>query len=283
MRLLNIDPPDDLVRKWERWLAPEFQPFIVTADQAAGWALTVGDEPTDLVVRGTFNIYQLAPEQRIVWLDEATFHALPGPVRTGLVRAQIEHDRDFVPSVRAWSHLFGAAVKEQAGGHRFVWWRSLLDAAPEIVLRSVLSDGLLASRHAEVAASTWDHAATLLPRARNLAGTYADGAGPNCFGTVMAAAGVPGADEIWMQREPFEEWLAAGTRPGGRDDEVGTVLLWRSTGDGSVQHAAVTLGDGWAVNKSSQSWTDPRMVLSVPEVMRYSRTVGWRLTRHRLR
>jgi hypothetical protein len=31
----------------------------------------------------------------------------------------------------------------------------------------------------------------------------------------MGAAGVSGAAGTWMQREPFEEWLAAMTRPGG--------------------------------------------------------------------
>lgn len=86
-------------------------------------------------------------------------------------------------------------------------------------------------------------------------------------GTVMAAAGVPGAAGTWMQREPFEEWLAALTKRGGRDDVPGTVLVWRATQNGQLQHAAVALGEGWALNKRSQSWQSPRTVLSVAEVI----------------
>jgi hypothetical protein len=119
-----------------------------------------------------------------------------------------------------------------------------------------------------------------LPRAQELAGTFADGSGPNCFGTVMAAAGVEGADTVWMQCEPFEEWLAAHTVPGGRDDQPGTVFVWR--GAQRVQHAAITIGDGWMLHKPAQSWRTPRKIRTVAEVRRATRTAGWRLSRHRV-
>lgn len=48
-----------------------------------------------------------------------------------------------------------------------------------------------------------------------------------------------------MGREPFEAFLQERTRPGGDDYQPGTLLLWRSA-NGQAQHAAVTLGDGWA-------------------------------------
>ncbi|WP_221632412.1 hypothetical protein [Oryzihumus leptocrescens] len=94
----------------------------------------------------------------------------------------------------------------------------------------------------------------------------------------MAASGVSDAATQWMQREPFEEWLAARTRPGGRDDRPGTVLVWRSA-EGLVQHAAVTLGDGWALHKPSQGWMSPVKVLTVAEVLLSARCPGRRLTR----
>jgi len=81
-----------------------------------------------------------------------------------------------------------------------------------------------------------------------------------------------------MQREPFEAFLAAHTRPGGRDDQPGTLLVWRDVA-GAVQHAAVTLGGGWALHKPSQSWMTPRVVLPVHTLKRFSRTRGWRLHR----
>jgi hypothetical protein len=37
------------------------------------------------------------------------------------------------------------------------------------------------------------------------------------------------------------------------------------------------LGDGWMLHKPSQSWTTPRKVRTVAEVVRSSRTTGWHL------
>lgn len=91
--------------------------------------------------------------------------------------------------------------------------------------------------------AVWRSAAPLLPRARDLAGTFPHGGGPNCFGTVMGAAGVAGAEREWTQREPFGAFLAERARPGGQDEQPGTVLVWRDAA-GAVQHAAVTLGGG---------------------------------------
>jgi cell wall-associated NlpC family hydrolase len=95
----------------------------------------------------------------------------------------------------------------------------------------------------------------------------------------MASAGVAGADKVWMQREPFERWLADNTRPGGQDDRTGTVLVWRSP-EGLAQHAAVTLGEGWALHKPSQGWMSPIKVLTTDECKASSRSAGRRLERH---
>lgn len=85
----------------------------------------------------------------------------------------------------------------------------------------------------------------------------------------------------WVQEEPFESWLAQATRPGGHDDLPGTVLVWRD-GAGLPRHAAVTLGEEWALEKPSQEWSSPRTVLTASEVVRSARTPGLRLHRYRL-
>lgn len=72
----------------------------------------------------------------------------------------------------------------------------------------------------------------------------------------MGACGVDGAEDEWVLREPFEEWLTRNTVKGGRDDEPGTVFVWRDR-EGLVQHAAVTIGAGWALHKPSQGWMSP--------------------------
>jgi hypothetical protein len=111
------------------------------------------------------------------------------------------------------------------------------------VLKDHIEEGRRPSRHDEVPERTWASAANILPGARTLSGTFAPASEPNCFGTVMAAAGVAGAESVWMQREPFEQWLSDVSRPGGRDGDPGTVMIWRAS-DGLVQHAAVTIGAG---------------------------------------
>ena len=212
------------------------------------------------------------------------FLAQPRPVRICLVRGAARA----WPSRGARSALLVAAFRSglQGAGRRAQVRvvPSLLAGrnSAEVLTRVVTSNLRSSSRHAEVREATWADAQALLPQARELAGTFADGSGPNCFGTVMAAAGVGRAAQEWMQREPFEQWLAAVTTP-VRDHLPGTVFVWRSERDGLVQHAALTLGDGWVLNKSSQSWATPRLVQSVKDVKAASRTVGWHLSRHKRR
>lgn len=277
MRVLGIDVGPDLQERWTTWFAPQVQPFLADDELAAA----VGGREEDLgdEVRDTFCLYGPPDGLRHVWLDEEAFLALPRLLRVRLVRAQLAHGRELVPTVRAWEPLV-PRVREQADGHRFVWWPSLLDGVEEPVLTAYVEEGRRASRHAEVPGEVWTRA-TVLPGARRIAGTFPAASGPNCFGAVMAAAGVPGADEVWMLREPFEEWLAASTRPGGRDDDPGTVLVWRSP-DGLVQHAAVALGGGWALHKPSQGWMSPTKVLTVIECIASSRAPGRRLERRAL-
>ena len=278
MDVLNIKVSPALLRNWVDWLAPDLQPFYCTAKQLRAWKLTQDDREPDREQRDTFQTYAVDGRLKPVWLDEATFMSLPKATRAGLVRAQVTAERESVPTVRRWRGVVGDVVRDQADGHCFVWWKSLLRGPnAAAVLPHIISEGLGPSRHDEV--TNWPTA--LLPRARRLAGSFPDGSGPNCFGTVMAATGVPGAAEEWMQREPFEQWLADKTTRGGRDAVPGTVLVWRSD-DGRVQHAAVTLGDGWAFHKPSQSWSTPRQVRTVAEVRRWSRTPGWHLERHTL-
>ncbi|MEV6413929.1 hypothetical protein [Kribbella sp. NPDC051718] len=276
MRVLDIPVSPALLKNWVDWLAPDKQPFYVTAKQLRSWKLQQDDTEPSPNLRDTYRTYNLDSRLRSVWLDEATFNSLPQATRAGLVRAQLVNGRAAVPSVRRWRAVLGPEIKSQADGHRFVWWKSLLEGPLAAkVLPDIVSEDLHPSRHREV--RSWPK---LLPNARALAGTWPEGSGANCFGTVMAAAGVEGAEHVWMQREPFEQWLADNTSRSGRDDVPGTVLVWRDTDTRLVQHAAVTLGGGYALHKPSQAWSTPRKVRTVAEVRRSTRTAGWHLERH---
>lgn len=278
MRVMGIEVDGPRLAQWARWVAPERQPVLGEAGRSLPGEAPVTCTPE---LRDTFELYRVPSRLRLAWLDEPAFLALPRPQRAALVRAQVEHGRARVPTVRAWSTRLGAPVREQADGHRFVWWPSLLDPHRDVVLADFVTNGRRPSRHGEVPPAVWRAAARLVPRARELVGTFPSGSGPNCFGAVMAMAGVPDAEHGGMRREPFEDWLAQRTRSGGEDSQPGTVLVWRAA-DGAADHAAVCLGGGWAAHKPSQGWMSPTMVLTTAEVKAATRLRGIRLHRYRL-
>nr|WP_274636786.1 hypothetical protein [Microbacterium bovistercoris] len=242
MDVLGIDVAPVLAARWREWLMPACQPFVIPGDVATvrGWS----DERAELTfeVADAFELYDVARDQAIVFLDRTQARSLPPDLR-----------------------------RTQRARHR--WPTGDVSADIERTVRFV-ERARLPSRHTEV--TEW-----ILPGARELGGTFPDGSGPNCFGVVMAAAGVTGAAGKWMQIAPFERWVEASTIDGGSDDEPGTVLLWRDQ-RGEPAHAAVTLGGGYALNKSSQGWMSPTQVLTVREVINRSRYRGLRLERRRI-
>lgn len=247
--VLGIGVPVTLLARWRGWLMPAEQPFLVPEDKAS--ALGLPSDPARLTFELTdsFWLYDL-DGQAVCWLSRASSHRLPGTVR-----------------------------QTQPAPHR--WPSADASRDGERVIRFV-ERGRRPSRHRQVDGATWDRVRALLPGARELAGTFPAGSGPNCFGSVMAAAGVSGAADAWMQRGPFEQWLAAATTPGGDDGSLGTVLVWRDA-EQDVQHAAVTLGDGWALHKPSQGWMSPVKVLTVHDAMSSARQRGHHVHRHRIR
>ncbi|KQX66256.1 hypothetical protein [Angustibacter sp. Root456] len=273
--------PPELLGRWVGWFAPAEQPFLLPAELDGAAGLRADPRPLPDELRDTYWIYGDDADLPRVWLSEQEFLALERPTRIALLAAQRRLGRELVPSVRGYRHQLGDTARGQGDGHRFVWWPSLIAGHEQAVLREYIEEGRRPSRHDEVTETTWRQAQSLLPGARELAGTFPRASGPNCFGAVMAAAGVPGAATEWMQREPFEQWLSDATLPGGTDDRLGTVMVWRSP-DGLVQHAAVALGDGWVLHKPSQGWMSPVKVLTADDAKRSARAAGRRLQRYRM-
>jgi len=288
MIVLGVAVTADLYTRWRDWLAPEVQPFFVASlrpwPKSAIRTTSLAPE-----LGHTYRTWRIARSVKTLWLDEATFHDMTRSKRAALVRAQVEIGRGAVPSVRRWSDLLDSAwLRSQADGHRFVWWPSLVATNPSDIVSRVVAaspDGAqayaLPSRHREVERATWKKCAPVLPHARRLAGSFPMSSGPNCFGAVMAAAGVEGAERDCMVQAPFLAWLDSYCRTGGRDGDPGTLLVWRDDEKVPV-HAAVTLGGDWILEKASGEWWTPYAIRTVADVLRTSRARGQRLERHRL-
>jgi hypothetical protein len=276
-RVLGITVPADLLERWRGYFAPEVQPFAPDRLAALDPELVPAGhqvKPT-LEQRDTFMFY--AGKQ--LWLTQAEFAELPLKVRRALI---------FKREATGRLSQLEPSARQRVDGHltdtRIVWWPSVLAAVGDRPVLDYVDEGVRPSRHREVRRSTWTATARLLPAAADLAGTYPPGSGPNCFGTVLAAAGVPGAASERVGREPFEEWLAERTTPirgTDQDHELGVVLVWRNA-EGRVDHGAVTIGDGYALSKPSQAWCSPRAVWTVPETIMAARYPGIRLSRYRL-
>jgi len=246
--VLGIGVSDAQVRRWIGWFAPREQPFRVPSTVAATLGIADGRDRLSMELRDTFELYGVGDDV-VGWLDRAAAGRLP----TELRRSQ--------PA-------------------RHVWPDQILGREVEAVCRFV-ARRRRPSRHRDVPAPVWRASRAVLPGASRVAGTFPRCSGPNCFGAVMAVAGETGAEQIWMQVEPFERWLGERAAPGGDDSQPGTLLVWRRA-DGSAVHAAITLGGGWALHKPSQGWMSPTKVLRVHDIIRSSRYPGQRLHRYRL-
>jgi hypothetical protein len=99
VEVLGIKVSPALLRNWVDWLAPERQPFYLTAKQVKAWSLTADDADPDREQRDTFRTYAVDGRLRSVWLDEATFISLPkatrrrraGPARRRHARLGLGH------------------------------------------------------------------------------------------------------------------------------------------------------------------------------------------------
>lgn len=275
MRVLNIPVTPELLQRWRGFLAPERQPFFLTAAEAGRLGLgtvprhAAGLSPEERDTFWTWNVSREA--ERVVWLSPQEFAGLSAQTRRELLRLQVQHGRGNVPLGRHFTDLLPGLSPG-----RFLW--SAEQLSPEVLAR-VLAYKERPCQRDSVPDAVWNTAVAVLPRVRELAGTFSDGPG-NCFGAVMGTTGMIGAEDTWVGRETFDAFLQERAASGGNDEQPGTLLVWRSKQ--GVEHAAVTLGNGWAFHKPSQLWSSPRVVLPLRELILTNRAPGRRLERSRL-
>lgn len=257
LSVLGILVTDQQVDRWVDFYAPGPQPFR-TKDLDPHVVQVLAERSVEITdeLRDTFFMYGGGPW---TWLSEREFNGLSPGVRALL--AGERRDRTRPKPTPAWPSDAMVVPK-------MIRW---VEAGSRPSLHALAEKHL---RHAS---------AGPLPRAAELAGTFPQGSGPNCFGTVMAATGLP-AENHWVQLDEFSHWLDHSTEPAtrlGSDIDAGRVLVWHQSGE--LAHAAVTIGGGWVLHKPSQSWSSPVLVWTVEEVIRSWQLPGTQLSRHTLR
>lgn len=278
--VLGIPVPASLIRAWEGQFAPAVQPFYLSDEFAARLAhlpLWKRDElhpvHLPLSVRDTLNLHDVAPEASwALLLDEPGFLALPPHTRTELLEAQLGFRRGGVkcdPVTQELSVWWPAA------------WKALTPDARWTHLKTFLETDRLPCRRRKLTPAHRRELRQRFPGLLPLMGTFAAESGPNCFGSVMAACGVPGVSGLWMHSPPFLRWLERVAVSSDGLEACGTVLVWRDAA-GQVQHAALALGHGWLFHKESQAWFSPRQVVRQQGALDRWRHEGWTVSGYAL-
>lgn len=83
--------------RWQKWLAPDLQPFYLSTSDLEIPGSAAGEMTPES--RDTFRAYGMDRGLNVAWLDERSFSALPKDTRERLVRSQVLHRRGAVPSV----------------------------------------------------------------------------------------------------------------------------------------------------------------------------------------
>jgi hypothetical protein len=68
------------------------------------------------------------------------------------------------------------------------------------------------------------------------------------------------------ERKTFGEWLQQQPKSMGEPTDLGTILIWHDE-TGAIQHAAVSLGDGYIFHKEEQTWWSPWQVVPYNETI----------------
>ena len=254
LSVLGIPVCGDLIEKWKSFWCFPVQPFPVQdlppkllAQLPTSRDITPSDE-----FRDTFYLYDANDWRYYAQEDLAS---LPGYLHNELLRIQ---KRSYP------EEIFPAWPDDPFLVPKMIRW---------------IERGVRPSLHRLAAQSLEAASQRRLPAVKSLAGTFAGSSGANCFQTVMLAAGENPSDP-WVTQDVFAEFLTRRAEPisgSHADNTAGVIFTWTLNGD--LAHAAVTIGDGWCVVKPSQSWSSPRVVWTVPEVVASWRFKGTKMQR----
>jgi hypothetical protein len=289
--VLNIPVSARLLRAWDNLFVSAVQPFYLPEDwPTLGWAAALASQPLwkrselhsyhlPMAVHDTLNLYEVTPEAMwVLLLDEQGFADLPAGTQAGLLDAQLAFRRG------------GVEQAERLGPPR-VWWPGSWQALPPEArwkrLKRFVEDDRLPCRRRELTSAHRRELRRRFPALMPMLGTFVPASGPNCLTSVMAAYGVPGTTNMWMHAPPFLRWLERAAVMSDSAEtlhdvaQMGTVLVWRDAA-GVVQHAALSLGEGWLFHKEAQGWFTPRQVVRLTDALGRWQHEGWSLSGYTL-
>lgn len=153
------------------------------------------------------------------------------------------------------------------------WWDVLPERGRWAWLSQIVQEEALADcQSGHLDALDWQRLVGRFPAIQELAGSFVEQSGPNCFATALAPLVEPTeAAETASRWLTGEQLTAALTERGyqservlgevqGRDLAPGTVIGWADAA-GTLQHAFTYLGEGLVLNKQSQCWWHPRQIV----------------------
>lgn len=157
-----------------------------------------------------------------------------------------------------------------------MWWPELFanlsSFTQAFVLARFASEDRPPCLRGELTAAHLERIHQRLPGVRARVGTFPTESGPNCFGAVIEAfTGEPISTRT--ERDTFTAWLEQRQPQQGDATELGTILLWHD-GHNTLQHAAVSLGDGYVFHKEAQTWWSPWQVVHLSVVVERWQHVG---------
>lgn len=281
LEILNCRIDNATLTAWKEHFAPTAQPFFVRRQfplpsrSGSRWLdSSAVREALSLSAHDTFATYEVASDARhLLLLDEGAFESLPPELRAELLHEQLAVGRGGVVQVHDLTeHLTRSEIDRvtaAASDGLVVWWPSLFatlsDATQARLLADFASDDRPPCRRAELSPEHWRRALRAISGIPSRAGTFHPDSGPNCFGAVIEAFTGRHITRR-TERYEFETWLGARVAGPGAAEELGTVLLWRDDHN-ALQHAAVSLGDGYAFHKEAQTWWSPWQVVRLTEVI----------------
>jgi hypothetical protein len=241
----------------------------------------------ELTYRDSYTTYARSSDtEAIAFLTAAQFDALDTITQQALLEAQLDLQRGHVydwesvlPYIQACLSLARTRSVVRNGQTYLVPDKRLWLALEEETRNQWLIDWMsrdalrcLSTTLTEADWSQLNNAAVW-----QLAGTFANTSGPNCFATTLAAIAGSGdtANEIanhWLHQPEFFAALdqqgyhvnpsVSANNPGLED----AVLVWFDS-DQRAQHACYVMGDGLALNKNSQAWFSPRQLVRVQSIV----------------